>query len=164
MSYLPDDLSGQAAVAKEGYVERKKKENIVQRKLRGLIQKDEQKAINKHSEGVCYGCMKRDYIISSMFYCCRSCMEKRGHEALYTIITHKSAEELCDFCGKWTKPFHCYQINCSLCDTCWKRMDRFHTRYRKEGGKLSNPFEKRMRRKFGKDHAILRYTGRTVGI
>ncbi|WP_428323682.1 hypothetical protein [Nitrosopumilus sp.] len=164
--YVPDGTTGEGAIAKEGYFEREKKKTDVGKKLHQLIQADEQKKINKHGEGVCYGCMRKDYIISSLFYCCSRCMEKRGTEALYTIVYHKPSEEICDFCGKWQKPFDTYQINASLCTQhCWPKMERFHREYREAGGKSQNPLEKKHRRKYGKDYKILRTSGaRPAGI
>lgn len=149
------DGSGQAQVAKDGYMMRKNKENSVQLKLRKMIQSDEQKAINKHNEGVCYGCMRRDYILSSIFFCCHDCMHKRGTEALYTIVYHKPGEELCDFCGRWQRPFDTWQINCGLCEHCMSKLHAFHKRYRDEGGKAQQPYKKKMRRKYGKDYRLL---------
>lgn len=163
--YLPEWGSGEAEVAKDGYIERQLRTNDIQLKLRKSIQSDEQKKVTKHNESVCYGCMRRDYALASMYYCCQDCMKKRGTEALYTIVYHKPIEEICDFCGKWQKPFDTWQINCSLCEKCTGRMLQFHREYRAAGGKKQNPFTKKMRKKYGKDHRLLlQQPARTINI
>lgn len=151
----PNDTSGQASVAREGYENRKLKENTLQLKLRKGIQGDEHTRINKHNEGTCWGCMKKDYILSSLWMACKTCMDKRGFEALYTIVKHKSIEDTCDFCGLWSKPFECFQINAGLCDSCHDKVLRFHKSYREKGGKIQQPYTKRVRRKWGKDYKLL---------
>lgn len=163
--YLPEDGSGQASVTREGYENRQLKTNDIQLKLRNAIQSDEQKKVNKHNESVCYGCMRRDYALSSIFYCCHDCMKKRGTEALYKIVYHKPSEEICDFCGKWQKPYDVWQINCALCTKCNGKMLEFHRNYRANGGKKSNPFTKKMRRKYGKDYnTLLKQPARTINL
>jgi len=153
--YVSDDSSGQAHIAREGYENRKAKENQLQMKLRHSIQSNEDTKIDKHNEGVCWGCHKKDYILSSLWMACKSCIDKRGFESIYTIVKHKSIEDTCDFCGKWSRPFECFQINAGLCESCHGRVLDFHKNYRKAGGKKQNPYTKRVRRKFGKDYQIL---------
>lgn len=165
--YVPDDSStANNRIAREGYFERKSKENDIQLKMRELIQKDEHKNVNKHSEGFCWGCNRRDYIISSLFYSCKKCMEKRGSEALLAIVHHKPIEEMCDFCGKWQEPFGTWQINISVCKSCMGKIEKLHLDYKKAGGmRKQNPFMKRMRKKYGKDFPILmKNPARKLGI
>jgi len=150
-----DDGSGQARVAKEGFNDRKAKENALQMKLREGIQGNEQTKINKHNEGVCWGCMKKDYILSSLWMACKRCIDKRGFDSIYTIVKHKSVEDTCDFCGEWTRPFECFQINAGLCNTCHGRVMKFHREYRSAGGKKQNPYTRRIRKKYGKDYKLL---------
>lgn len=164
--YVPDELDKNTQIAKEGYYDRKKKENDLQKKLHELAEKDEHKRITKHSEGFCYGCNRVDYIISSLFYICEKCMNRRGHEGLLAIVYHKPLEELCDFCGKWQRPFGTWQVNISVCNHCMGKIDKLHTDYKKGGGrKKLNPFTRRMRKKYGKDYSILMTDGaRKLGI
>lgn len=158
--YLDSIEDGTRSIALESAGERAKKTNDIQLKLRELIQKDEQKNINKHSEGYCYGCTRKDYIISSLFYCCQRCMEKRGKECLLALVYQKPSEELCDFCGKWSKPYECWQINVSLCDSCMFKVKKFHNQYRKGGGReKQNPYYQRLRKKNGKDWKQIMYDG-----
>ena len=82
-------------------------------------------------------------------------MRKRGKEALYTIVKHKALEDVCDFCGQWSRPFDTYQINASMCDGCHSKVLRFHSTYRREGGQKQNPYTKRLRRKYGKDYSAI---------
>lgn len=153
--YIPDDVSGNAEIAKEGYYDRARKTNQMQLKLREMIQKDEQKSINKHSEGYCYGCTRKDFILSTLIYACRYCMAKRGKECLLNIVYHKPGDEMCDLCGRWQRPFDTFQINCSMCNSCMQKLIQFHQKYRKDGGRDANPFYKKLRRKYGKDWKIL---------
>ncbi|NIT99605.1 MAG: hypothetical protein GWN01_01265 [Nitrosopumilaceae archaeon] len=160
-----DELSGEGRIAKEGYEERELKKTDQGRKFREHLQKDEQKAMDKHGEAVCYGCLKKDFALSTLLYCCSDCMRKRGTVALYAIVTRKPAEQVCDFCGRWQKPFDTFQINCSMCNTCMHRVHVFHSEYKKAGGRKSNPFVRRMRKKYGKDYKkILGNGSRTIGI
>jgi len=150
--YVSDDSSGNARIAREGYEIRKAKENALQMKLRKSVQNDEQKRIDKHNEGVCWGCLKKDYILSSLWMACKKCIDRRGFDSIYTIVKHKSIEDTCDFCGQWTRPFECWQINAGLCESCHNRVIIFHANYRKAGGKNQNPYTKRVRKKYGKDY------------
>lgn len=156
--YIPDNGDGNSAIAKEGYFDRERKKNDMQKKLHELVQADEQKSINKHSEGYCYGCTRKDMIISSLFYACARCMYKRGRECLLTLVYHKPGEEICDFCGKWQRPFDCWQINASLCTKCMSKVSQFHLKYRKAGGKKNTPWNKKQQRRFGNDWRILQQT------
>ena len=150
-AYYDEDSS----VARQGHIDRGRKKNPMQKALNKVVQSDEQTRINKHGEAVCYGCLRRDVVLSSLYYCCRDCMERRGKTALYSIVFHKPNEELCDFCGRWALPFDSWQINCSLCGKCSEKVVRFHAQYRASGGLSASPFYKKMRYKFGKDYQIL---------
>lgn len=157
--YIPDNADANSAIAKEGYFEREKKKTDIGKKLHELVQADEQKAINKHSEGYCYGCTRKDYIISTLFYACRRCMSKRGNECLLAIVYNKPSEEVCDLCARWGRPFDIFQINASLCNKCMGKLIKFHNDYRKAGGKKNHPFEKKMVRKHGKDWKLIMSNG-----
>lgn len=159
-----DDGSGQASIAKDAYRNRKAKENALQLKLREGIQSNDHTKVNKHNEGVCWGCMKKDYILSSLWMACKECINKRGFEALYTIVKHKAVEDTCDFCGQWTRPFECFQINAALCNSCHDKVLKFHANYRKAGGLKQNPYTRKVRKKFGKDYKLLMQQAQPVRI
>ena len=89
MSYLRDGVDAVDRIQREGYRERKGKENDQTRKIREAVQDDEQTKINNYSEGFCYGCNKIDKVISTLVYVCGECMEKRGTEGLMQIIIKK---------------------------------------------------------------------------
>jgi len=146
------------AIAKEGYEEqeRKRRNSDHAKKLRRMSQSDEQRSINKHNEGFCYGCARRDYILSSLYYCCEKCMHQRGLEGLLAIVKHKMSEDLCDFCGRMSRAGELFQINCSLCNRCRDKMIAWHLRWKEEGGRdAHNPLLKKQKRKWGKDYKIL---------
>ena len=143
-------------IQKRDLAERVLKENDITRRERTRVQNDEQKSINIHSEGVCYKCHKMDKILSSLFYVCQECLEKYGDEALLNIIIQKTnIWELCDFCEKWVFHEVC-QINCSLCDSCLRRVKKLHRAYRKSGGRNKNsPDIIRRKKIYGKDWSYL---------
>jgi len=154
-------------IAKEGYENRaRKRDNDAAKKLRKMAQSDEQRSINKHNEGFCYGCARKDYILSSLYYICEKCMRQRGTEGLLAVTKHKMNEDLCDFCGRMGRAGDIFQINCSLCDKCRNKMIVWHLRWKQEGGRDGhNPLLKKQRRKYGKDYKILSQSNaRTVGI
>jgi hypothetical protein len=151
MSYLRDGIDAVDRLQREAYKERKiKEDNSSLRKLRKAVQGDEQTAINRYSEGFCYGCAKKDKIISTLVYVCMECMEKRGSEGLMCIVIKKHNWELCDICGTWQFD-DVYQVNLNFCDSCMTRLNRIHKAYKKSGGRKSAPDEKRKRKYYGKN-------------
>ena len=160
MSYLRDGIDAVDRIQREGYRERKGKENDQTRKIREAVQDDEQTKINKYSEGFCYGCNKIDKVISTLVYVCGECMEKRGTEGLMQIIVKKHNYELCDIHGDWVYN-DSFQINVSFCDSCMKRLFRIHRAYKKAGGRASAPDEKRKRHYYGTDFNEVLGTGVT---
>lgn len=151
MSYLNDGIDAKDRIQRESYKERKAKETIETHKLRERVQADEQTAINKYSEGFCYRCATKDKILSTLSYVCGDCMEKRGAEGVMCIIVKKHNWEVCDICAEW-KFDDVWQLNISYCDSCMKRMLRVHKVYRKKGGRLNAPDEKKKRKIYGKDY------------
>lgn len=149
MSYLRDGIDAVDRIQREGYIDRKKKENTQTRKLRERVQDDEQTKINNYSEGFCYGCSKKDKIISTLIYACGDCMEKRGTEGVMSIVVKKHNWELCDIHGDW-KFDDVWQINISFCDSCMKRLFRIHKAYKAKKGRANAPDERR-KRKIGID-------------
>ncbi len=150
MSYLKDGIDAKDRIQREGYYDRKSKENDATKKIRDRVQNDEQTRINNYSEGYCYGCSKVDKILSTLVYVCSDCMEKRGVEGLMCINVRKHNYELCDICGIW-KFDNISQINISFCDSCMKRMFRIHKVYKAKGGRANAPDEIRKRKYYGKN-------------
>ena len=140
--------------------ERAGKENTATKKERARIQNDEQKKINNYSEGVCYKCHKVEQVLSSLYYVCIECLEKHGQEALLNIVVQKrNIWELCDFHEKWIFHEVC-QVNCSLCNTCQRRIKKLHQAYRKSGGRNGNsPDILRRKKIYGKDYNYLLGSG-----
>lgn len=160
MSYLRDGIDAVDRIQREGYKDRKSKENQHTKKIREAVQSDEQTRINKYSEGFCYGCSTVDKVMSTLVYVCGECMEKRQTEGLMQILTKKHNYEVCDIHGDWVLN-DCFQINISFCDKCMKRMLKIHRLYRKAGGRDSAPDEKKKRAYYGKDFNELLGTGVT---
>ncbi len=150
MSYLRDGIDAVDRIQREGYYDRKSKENDATKKIRERVQDDEQTKINTYSEGYCYGCSKMDKILSTLVYACSDCMEKRGVEGVMCIVIRKHNWELCDICGVW-KFDDVSQINISFCDSCMRRMFRIHKEYKKKGGRANAPDEIKKRKYYGKN-------------
>lgn len=155
-SWIKDGLDQKDRIQKHDLKERAAKENDATRKERARVQDDEHKSINKYSEGICYKCFKHDFIISSLYYVCMECLEKHGDEALLNIVIQKTnIWELCDFHEKWVFHDVC-QVNCSLCNTCQRRIHKLHRAYRKSGGRKNNsPDILRRKQIYGKDYNYL---------
>lgn len=153
LSWVEDGLDEKDRMQKRDLGERITKENDYTKKERKRVQEDEYKKINLYSEGRCYRCGKTDKVISSLYLVCMEDLEKLGGEALLNIVTQKTnIWELCDFCEKWVFHEVC-QINCSLCDTCQRRVKLVHKAYRKGGGRVKlSPDAQRRRKIYGKDY------------
>lgn len=144
--WTEDGLDAKDRIQKHDLQERAKKENTATRKIREAVQTDEQTKINNYSEGFCYGCSTYDKVISTLIYMCGGCMEKRGTEGLMCLVTRKTSWELCDIHAEWV--FNdSWQINCSLCDKCMRRLNLVHKAYRKAGGRNKAP-DNIIRKKF----------------
>lgn len=152
-------------IAEEGRITRLSKTNPLQLKLRESIQKNDYLKINKYSEGMCYGEMKRDQVLSTLIYVCSRCIEKRGTEGILAKPTTKLTEELCDFCGHWEGGKNgnfVHQINCSLCKTCQDRIHSLHTRYQKGGGReKQHPYFQYLAKKHGNEWKDIMFDGIT---
>ncbi|HJZ23808.1 MAG TPA: hypothetical protein VJ201_05085 [Candidatus Babeliales bacterium] len=141
-------------IIKESKTIRKAEENALQLKLRSFAQADEQTRINKYSEGFCYGCAKIDHIISTVFFICTECYQKRGTEGLLANVSQSHSHQLCDICGFWKMGV--WQRNVSFCQSCMRRTMRIHQKYRDGGGRSKlDPFIKRQQRRFGKDYQAI---------
>lgn len=149
-----DSKDDSETIQKEAEMLRGMRFNIHQKKIRDAVQSNEQTKINKYHEGFCYGCAKTDQNISTLFYICGRCRNRRGMEGLMAVVYRKKSDELCDICGRWE--FDVWQINASLCRSCMVNMQRIHKKYRRTGGyRTNNPFLKKMARKLGKNWEIL---------
>ena len=129
----------------------KERRNTAHEKEMERVQNDDYLKINNYSEGYCYGCSVRDKIIQTLMYICTSCYRKRGQEGLFVNIVQKDAEELCDICGFWK--LGVWQRNVAFCDKCVDRTEKIHNKYKKTN--QENPFQRRLRIKYGKDYKIL---------
>ena len=144
--WADDGLDQKDRIERNDLKKRAGKETIHTKKIRERVQADEHTKINNYSEGYCYGCSKNDKVLSTMIYMCGEDIEKRGQEGLMCLITKKRNYELCDICATWQ--FNdIWQINCSLCDSCMRRMGKIHKAYRAGGGRKQAPDEI-MKRKY----------------
>ena len=141
-----DGLDAKDRIQKRDLKERAGKENDATLKIREAVQSDEQTKINHYSEGYCYGCSKTDKVISTLIYMCGDCMDRRGTEGLMALVTKKTSYELCDIHAGWVLN-DSWQINCSLCDSCMRRLKLVHKEYRKKGGRSNAP-DQIIKRKF----------------
>jgi len=144
--WTEDGLDAKDRIQKNDLKERAGKENQHTRNLRERVQEDEHTRINNYSEGYCYGCSKVDKVISTLIYMCGECMEKRGTEGLMCLLTKKHNYELCDIHAGWEFD-DVWQINCSMCDSCMRRLHKVHNAYRAKGGRKNAPDEI-MKRKY----------------
>ena len=144
--WIKDGLDQKDRIQKRDLKERAGKENDATRKIRKAVQADEQTRINNYSEGFCYGCSKTDKVLSTLIYMCGDCMDKRGTEGLMCLVTKKTSYELCDIHAGWVLN-DSWQINCSLCDSCMRRLKLVHKEYRKKGGRSNAP-DQIIKRKF----------------
>ena len=158
MSYLGDGLDAVDRIQVQSYKERKARENIHTLKLREKVQTDEHTKINNYSEGYCYSCNKIDKVLSTLVYYCGECIENRGVEGLMQMLVKKNNWELCDKHEGWVFA-DVWQINCSLCDTCMRRLKLLHKAYRKAGGRTKAPDEVRKRKIYGKEFNEILGTG-----
>lgn len=148
--WTEDGLDAKDRIQRNDLKERAGKENQHTRNLRERVQDDEQTKINHYSEGYCYGCSKIDKVISTLIYMCGEDIDKRGVEGLMCMVTKKTSEELCDICAKWH--FNdVWQINCSLCDNCMRRLNKVHQVYRKKGGRANSPMERKKRQYYARN-------------
>lgn len=138
--WVDDGLDQKSRIQGNDLKERAGKENKHTLNLRERVQDDEHTRINNYSEGYCYGCSKTDKVISTLIYMCGEDMEKRGTEGLMCLVTKKTSYELCDICATWQQN-DVWQINCSMCDRCMKRLNKVHKAYRAKGGRANAPNE-----------------------
>ena len=144
--WIKDGLDQKDRIQKRDLKERAGKENTHTKKIREAVQSDEQTRINMYSEGFCYGCSKTDKVISTLIYMCGDCMDRRGTEGLMCLVIKKTSYELCDIHADWVLN-DAWQINCSLCDSCMRRLKLVHKEYRKKGGRKNAP-DQIIKRKF----------------
>jgi len=133
------------------------KANRAKHHFERIINSDEQTRINKYAEGFCYGCAKRDQVLSSLWFACTDCILKRGRAGIMATACRKFNEEFCDFCAQWHLGVS--QINISMCSSCRFKVEQAHKKYREMGGRESVPFHKKMVRQYGKDYQLLLQQG-----
>jgi len=122
-----------------------------------MHQKDEWKHVNKHKEGFCWKCEKKDAVGATLVNVCKHCGRNRGKEACLVTLANKGWD-ICYFCGKYDWNVH--HLNVRLCHKCHLDV-RMHMReLRQKGGATKvDPFWKAMRRRLGKDYSILMSDG-----
>ena len=132
-------------------------ENIAQKKLLEAHQANEHTRLDKHGEGICYLCFKRDYVWATVIDVCYPCATKRGPEAILAII--KRIEfGFCYVHGGYCELVFAHNlahVNVRLCMHCTKLVAERYRVLARKGTHGVDPFWKSMRRKFGKDYEQL---------
>jgi len=130
---------------------------FIGKKIVELHDKNEYTRIDKWKEGLCWSCFSRKPVGATLVDCCQKCYDRKGQEAILVTAGMKPYG-MCYLDGEYTGPI--YQVNARFCMTCAKRYRARLTKYNLDGGPMgSDPFWKSMRRKFGKDYAILMSSG-----
>lgn len=150
----------QRRIYRDGQRLKAMRKSRINAKFDQLINADEQMRVNRYHEGYCYGCAKMDSVLSSLWFACRDCSSRRGREGLMAMAAKKHAEEFCDFCARWR--LEVAQINVSMCASCRSKVEDAHKKYREMGGRDSNPFHRRMVRKYGTDYQAILKDGITI--
>lgn len=127
-------------------------DNQWQKKVTEFRQKDEYKHIDKHYEGLCYGCWSKKFVIPWTFQICANCVDKRGDEPILNGKL-KQIMEFCFFCENHHERI--FELNARLCEKCAFVVAKAHKRYEKTGRYDINPFYKSVKRKLGADWKIL---------
>ena len=122
-------------------------------KIIDIHQSNEYTAVNKHKEGLCWGCFKNDAVGATVVECCQACFEKRGKETILVDIGPKPYG-MCHMCGIYAGNLK--KLNVRFCISCGTRYRRHIKKYNKNDGMFgSDPFWKSLRRKHGKDYQML---------
>lgn len=130
---------------------------FIGKKIIELHDKNEYTRINDYKEGLCWCCFGRKPVGATMVDVCQRCYDKKGPEAILVTAGMKHYG-MCYLDGRYTGPI--YQVNARFCMTCGIRYREKLKKYNLDGGpEGSDPFWKSMRRKFGKDYAILMTRG-----
>lgn len=153
--YIRDTPENNEKIMKEGEEERHALDNILQKKLRELIEKNEQTSINKYSEGFCYACASKDQILSTLIWVCPKCRHKKGTEFVMAVQYKKPWEELCDICGTWN--FNTWQLNVSMCLKDMRIVHKIHREYRKNGKRFGSPYMKKQKKDLGNDWMLFHF-------
>ena len=118
------------------------------KKLWDRHQADEFTHVDNYKEAICLNCFSKDATSATIVDICGECAGKRGREPLLAKIADKMYG-FCYFCGK--HKFNIEQINARFCRKCHRNIANHTKQYNKDGGLMSNPFWKSMRKKNGKD-------------
>ena len=123
------------------------------KKIIDIHQTNEYTAVNKHKEGLCWGCFKNDAVGATVVECCTKCFEKRGKETILVDLGPK-IYGMCHMCSLYVSPLK--RLNVRFCLSCARRYRRHIRAFNKNDGMFgSDPFWKKMRRKLGKDYQVL---------
>ena len=119
---------------------------------RKRVQDNEYTKIDKYSEGRCWVCDKRDFILSTLIWGCPKCIDKRGFDGIMGFVTRKMKHEVCDVHNENDYyQMNCSQININVCQSCMRRVIRNHRKFQREGGVKSSPYAKKLQKIYGKD-------------
>ena len=130
---------------------------FVGKKIVELHDKNEYTRVNNYKEGLCWACFCNKPVGATLVVCCQSCYDTKGPEAILVTAGIKPYG-MCYLDGEYGTPI--YQVNARFCMSCGANYRRHLKEYNLKGGPIgSDPFWKSMRRKFGKDYAILMSSG-----
>lgn len=131
------------------------------KKLWDKHQSNEYLRVNRYKEGICYGCFKNKALGATIIDSCKSCMDRRGKEAILQHIKF-NYYGMCFFCGEYK--FDSWQINVRLCEMCHLRVRRILQEFNRKGGMFNvDPFWLKMKKKHGKDwHPMYGFTNTQV--
>jgi len=128
-------------------------ENDAQRRLILGHQKNEFTRVDKHQEGLCFGCSKKTFVMPTLVDICWKCIQNKPIQALLAIVS-KNPWGYCFFCSKYTH--HVAQINAHFCIACTKRIRASHKNLRHKGDMFqADPFWIYQRKQWGKDYKEL---------
>ena len=128
--------------------------NLAQAKQLDREQKNEHLRINKYSEGVCFGCHRKDLVRPALLYACEKCINKRGLETLLAKVGLRNMQGFCLLHARTA--WNVWQINVRLCPKCTQLVADADKYLKENGGELGvNPFWKYVKQKHGHDWAIL---------
>jgi len=127
------------------------------KKLLEERQANEYTNVDKHQEGICYLCFKKDYVSATIIDICYKCASKKGMEPILAIVKRVEYGYCYDHGGYCDLVYkhNLAQVNVRLCLKCTQHVAKQHKLLRKAGTHKIDPFWLSMRRKQGKDYMRL---------
>lgn len=123
--------------------------NDAQKRLIIGHQKNEFTKVDRHQEGYCFGCSKKNFVTPTIVDICIKCAYPRPMEALLAIVV-RNPWGYCYFCRKYTH--NVAQINAHFCMPCTQKIRLGHKEVRHKGDMFqADPFWIYQRKKWGKD-------------